>query len=605
MPSSSPHIGAVYDLEPARTEFRDGMLRALDFEDGYFGFEDGLAEARHVFIEGNDLADRFRRADRLTIAETGFGTGLNCLGVMALMNSFANLQLDFISIEKFPLTLPELEQAHAPFRELADAAAELRESLPPRWPGYHLVPLCGGRFTLHLHYGDVAKVLPQLEFSADAWFLDGFAPARNPEMWAPEVLKQVGRLTRAGGTLASFTAAGNVRRGLEAAGFDVRRVPGFGRKREMIRAARRGSDEAALPTGPRIAVIGAGIGGASVAAGLRRRGAAPLVLEAGTDAGTGASGNRVALQSPKLTLDHNAMSRLSASCLSFAARTSDAAGATLGRGVVAFDAPARLAARHEVLRSQRWPTNLVRAAQPADMPSGADALSAVVYECGRAVMPIALLRYLLADIDHLYGFEASSIAITPAGLDIAARDGRIESVDGVVVAAGADIEVCFEQLGITMPVEQTHGMVSQIPSQGSLSELDTGLSFGGYLTPALDGIHDLGATFWKDSGPEGRDENRVAGHHHNLGLLPEPMRRLLPTSAEGFAARTSRRASLPDRRPLSGRLSDRVFVLGGLGARGFTLGPLLGDLLAAEILEQPVPMPRDQLAGIMPARYSG
>ena len=605
MPSSSPHIGVNYDLEPARTEFRDGMLHAVDFEDGYFGFEDGLAEARHVFIEGNDLADRFRRADRLTIAETGFGTGLNCLAVMALMNSFPNLHLDFISIEKFPLALPELEQAHAPFRELGDVAAELRNSLPPRWPGYHLAPLCGGRFTLHLHYGDVAAVLPQLDLLVDAWFLDGFAPARNPEMWAPEVLNQIGRLTRAGGTLASFTAAGHVRRGLEAAGFDVGRVPGFGRKREMIKAVQRGSAESPSPTGPRIAVIGAGIGGASVAAGLRRRGASPLVLEAGTKAGAGASGNRVALQSPKLTLDHNAMSRLSASCLSFAARTSDAAGATLGRGVVAFDTPARLAARHEVLRSQRWPSDLVRAAQASDMPSGADALSGVVYEYGRAVMPAPVLEYLLADIDHQYSFEASSITDAGVGLEVVARDGRVETVDGVVVAAGADIGDSFEQLGIAMPIEQTHGMVSQIPSQGGMSELDTGLSFGGYLTPALEGMHDLGATFWKDSGPEELDEKRAAGHDHNLGLLPEPMRRLVPTSAAGFAARTSRRASLPDRRPLSGRLSERVFVLGGLGARGFTLAPLLGDLLAAQMLGQPVPLPRDHLSGIVPTRYSG
>ena len=605
MPSSSPHVGAIYDLAPARTEFRDGMLHAVDFEDGYFGFEDGLAEARHVFLEGNGLADRFAGATHLTIAETGFGTGLNCLAVMALLNSFPKLHLDYVSVEKFPLTSHELEQAHAPFSELKAEATDLRTSLPPRWPGYHLVRLCGGRLTLHLHYGDVAPVLPTLDFLADAWFLDGFAPARNPDMWAPPVLEQIGRLTRPGGTLASFTAAGNVRRGLEEAGFDIERVRGFGRKREMIRGVRRGSAENPSPRGPRIAVIGAGIAGASVAAGLHRRGAEPLVLEAGDRAGSGASGNRMALQSPKLTLDHNATSRMSASCLSLASRISDEAGATVGHRVVAFDMPARLAARHDVLRSQRWPADLVRTAEAADMPHGADAFPGVVYEHGRAVMPAVLLQHLLDGIEHLTGFDAISIALGDGGLEIAARDGRTETVDGVVVALGGDIGPCLERLGHAMPMELTHGMVSQVPSVGAMSGLDAGLSFGGYLTPALDGRHDLGATFWKDRVPEGSLERLNAGHDHNLALLPEPLRRSFPSAAENLGARMSRRASLPDRRPLSGRLSDGLFVLGGLGARGFTLGPLLGDLLAAEILARPAPLPRDQLAGIGPLRYAG
>ena len=156
-----------------------------------------------------------------------------------------------------------------------------------------------------------------------------------------------------------------------------------------------------------------------------------------------------------------------------------------------------------------------------------------------------------------------------------------------------------------MSVELTHGMVSQVPSVGAMSELDIGLSFGGYLTPALDGRHDLGATFWKGQIPEGFSERLTAGHEHNLALLPEPLRQFLPSIADGFGARMSRRASLPDRRPLSGRLSEGLFVFGGLGARGFTLAPLLGDLLAAEILARPVPLPRDQLAGLGPLRYSG
>lgn len=603
MPSSSPHVGAAYDLPPARTEFRDGMLHATDFEDGYFGFEDGLAEARHVFLDGNRLIDRCAGTDHLTIGETGFGTGLNCLAVLALLKKFPKLHIDYVSVEKFPLALPELELAHAPFHELATEAAELRRNLPPRWPGYHLVSLCDGRMTLHLHYGDAAATFAKVDFSADAWFLDGFAPSRNPDMWTPAVFEQIGRLTAAGGTLASFTAAGHVRRGLETAGFDIQRVPGFGRKREMITGVRHGQAIRKSLASRHIAVIGAGIAGACVAAGLRRRGAVPLVLEAGSHAGSGASGNRVALQSPKLTLDHNAMSRMSVSCLSLASRVSDVAGATLGHGVVAFDTPERLASRHEVMRTQQWPTDLVRAAVANDMPFGSDLIPAVVYECGRAIMPAKLLAHLLAGVDHRSGFEVTSIAPTDDGLEIVASDGRRETVDGVVLALGGDAGPCLEQLGYTMPIELTHGMVSQMPSNVQLAGLDSGLSFGGYLTPALDGKHDLGATFWRDPVSKQLKRDMGAGHAHNLALLPDSLRRLLPDSTEGFDSRVSRRASLPDRRPVSGQISDRLFVFGGLGARGFTLAPLLGDLLAADIVGQAVPMPRDQLAGIRPVRY--
>ena len=155
-----------------------------------------------------------------------------------------------------------------------------------------------------------------------------------------------------------------------------------------------------------------------------------------------------------------------------------------------------------------------------------------------------------------------------------------------------------------MPMELTYGMVSQVPSVGAMSGLDAGLSFGGYLTPALDGMHDLGATFWKDQVPEGSLERRPP-----VTIIWLCCRSLCDghflRAAEGLGARMSRCASLPDRRPLSGRLSEGLFVFGGLGARGFTLGRFLATFWQLQILARPAPLPRDQLAGIGPLRYAG
>lgn len=596
MAAKSPHLGADYDLPPAEISFVEGVPHATGFGDGYYNADDGLAESRHVFLDGNDLRERMQGNDHLIIAETGFGTGLNLLAVMAEMDRHPHLHIDYISFEGFPLTAAQMRQAHDQFAELASHAGELRAAMPPRWPGHHLVTLCEGRLSLHLHYGEIGSLLPTLDFIADAWFLDGFAPARNPSMWTPDVMTQVARLTRAGGTLASFTAAGEVRRGLEEAGFVIERTPGFGRKRQMIRGRRQGGGKGPVTRPGRIAVIGGGIAGAAVLAGIRRRGADAVLLEAGQGLGEGASGNRMALQSPRLTIDHNAMSRLSASCLSFAARLSDLAGASVGQGVLALDSPDRMAARHEVFRNQSWPQDLLRPAMADDMPAGADkSASGIVYPFGRVVKPSKLLAHLADGAETHTGFAATSLARGDRGVTIDASDGRNVEADAVILASGAELSLLLSAAGRRMPLDVSFGQVSHVPAAGDLTG---GVSFGGYLTPAMDGRHDLGATFTR------LEQDVQAGHAHNLGLLPADWQDWMAVAeTTELGARIRRRASLPDRRPLAGKVADRIWILGGLGARGFTLAPLLGDVLAAEILGHAAPIDRGQRLGTDPARY--
>jgi tRNA 5-methylaminomethyl-2-thiouridine biosynthesis bifunctional protein len=617
----SPHLNAVYDLPVPQIDMADGVPRARDFDDSYYNADDGLAETRHVFLDGNDLPARMAAADHLTIAETGFGTGLNLLAVMAALKQYPHLQIDYLSLEASPLDADMMAAAHAAFPAVGDEASGLRAALPPRWPGYHLVILAGGRVSLHLHYGDAGDILPTLDISADCWFLDGFAPARNPSLWTPGLLSQIGRLTADGGSFASFTAAGDVRRGLQDAGFDVHKAAGFGRKRDMIRGSMRRSAAAAVTEGPkkqdashpshthrfnppgRVAIIGAGIAGASVAAGLARRGAEPLLIDSASVPASAASGNRAALQSPRLSVDHNAMSRLSASCLSFAARAADAAGATIAAGVLALDAPDRMAARHAIFRQQSWPDSLLRdaaAMQPA--PPGLDGEAAgIFFEYGRAIQPAVLVGMLAGPAEFVGDFAVTSIARTAEGLTLGAADGRHLTVDAVVLSGGASVGPLLQQIDAGMPVEVTRGQVSHVPATPLSAALDMGVSFGGYLTPPVDGLHELGATFSRDLNAAIDD---AAAHAHNVNLLPTG---LLPNldagSTENLGLRTSYRASLADRRPAMGRVKDDIWMLGGLGARGFTLAPLLGDALAAAILGRPTPLARDQMAGIHAARY--
>lgn len=197
------------------------------FDDPYFSLENGLAETRHVFLQGNGLPERFQ--DGFRVAELGFGTGLNLLTTLAEWRS-ADVSgvLQFTSFEAYPMQAGEMIRAQSAFPELSDVAQELA----PFWrQGAREISLPDLRFTLV--EGDARKTLPAWEGRADAWFLDGFSPAKNPELWEAALLAEVARHTAPGGSAATYTAAGFVRRGLEAAGFDVSRAPGYGRKRHM------------------------------------------------------------------------------------------------------------------------------------------------------------------------------------------------------------------------------------------------------------------------------------------------------------------------------------------------------------------------------------
>ena len=200
------------------------------FDDPYFSLEDGLAETRHVFLAGNDLPGRFR--DGFHIAELGFGTGLNLLAALALWRQGgAAGVLRYAAFEAFPLSAAQMTRAQAAFAALTPLARELA----PHW-GRAEIALPDLRFRLIV--GDARETLPGWEGRADAWFLDGFSPAKNPQLWEPSLMAQVFAHTAPGGTAATYTAAGAVRRGLAAAGFEVSRGPGYGRKRHMTRAVK-------------------------------------------------------------------------------------------------------------------------------------------------------------------------------------------------------------------------------------------------------------------------------------------------------------------------------------------------------------------------------
>ncbi|MGB0659242.1 MAG: tRNA (5-methylaminomethyl-2-thiouridine)(34)-methyltransferase MnmD [Mangrovicoccus sp.] len=214
------------ETQKSDLSWKDGGVPVSNrFDDPYYSLENGLAETRYVFLQGNRLPERL--CDGFHVAELGFGTGLNLLA-LAELAAKSGAQIHFTSFEAFPLSAAQTAQALAAFPETAPYAPPLLAALEAGQSQFQMPGL-----TVELVLGDARETLPQWGGSADAWFLDGFSPAKNPELWGAELLAEVGRHTAQTGTCATYTAAGFVRQGLAAAGFTVERIPGFGRKRHM------------------------------------------------------------------------------------------------------------------------------------------------------------------------------------------------------------------------------------------------------------------------------------------------------------------------------------------------------------------------------------
>ncbi|MEM9330553.1 MAG: tRNA (5-methylaminomethyl-2-thiouridine)(34)-methyltransferase MnmD [Pseudomonadota bacterium] len=207
---------------------------SMRFDDPYYSNQDGRAETDYVFIKGNALPLRWTSTAPFTIAELGFGTGLNFLETVHQYqsSSYEPAALRYIAFEQYPIQTDEIDQALSIWPELKTYRIRLIDAWNSLKSGrsYDFMP----KIELVIHFGDANTLLPNASFLADAWYLDGFSPAKNPELWNENLMAEVAKHTVAGGTFATYTSAGFVRRGLQSAGFSVKKVKGFGKKREML-----------------------------------------------------------------------------------------------------------------------------------------------------------------------------------------------------------------------------------------------------------------------------------------------------------------------------------------------------------------------------------
>jgi len=647
-------------IQPANLEFNaEGTPVSRDFDDVYFSNDNGLEETRYVFLDGNHLGTRFPEHPRslFVVAESGFGTGLNFLTLWQAFDCFraaypeATLQrLHFISFEIFPLTAHDLRLAHQRWPELAHWAEQLQTQWPPAIGGCHRLILDDGRVTLDLWLGDINDLTDKLDDSmnqkVDAWFLDGFAPAKNPDMWSPHLFSAMARLARPGATLATFTSAGFVRRGLQEAGFTMRKTKGFGRKRDMLVGVME--QDLAIPaqapwfarrasTSREVAIVGGGIASALLSLALLHRGWQVTLYCADEAPATGASGNRQGALYPLLSAHDPALFQFFPAAFTFARRLYDSLPVAFDHdwcGVTQLGWDEKSQQKITQMLSLGLPETIAHAvtAQQVAETAGVDTgCGGIQYPLGGWLCPAELTSAAIAlgqsrGLTVHYAHKVQSLSRT-AHWKLRFADGKEAQHASVVLANGHHITQ-FTQTA-SLPVYPVGGQVSHIPTAPELSKLRQVLCYDGYLTPQnpSNGHHCIGASYHRgETDMQYSEADQQQNRQRLVDCFPDASWAKEVDVSEG-QARCGVRCATRDHLPMAGNVPDydatlevyqdladsketavsapvhpELFMLGGLGSRGLCSAPLLAEALAAQMSDEPVPLDRVTLAGLNPNR---
>lgn len=632
------------------------------FDDIYFSTQDGLAESHYVFQEGNQLWEKWLSHSReaFMIAETGFGTGLNFFAVAEKFKQFRAAfpesklkRLYFISFEKFPLTSAQLAEIHQNYPQFATFSQNLTACWQPRQNGcqrYHF-----GDIYLDLWFGDIAENLPQLgdlyTNTIDAWFLDGFSPDKNPEMWNENLYQQMFRLSRNGGTFATFTASSNVRRGLQAAGFAVYKRKGFGKKREMLWGEKPLDSENQPPrypyfyakndTAEDIAIIGGGVASLFLALSLLEKGKQVTLYCKDEALAMNASGNLQGAIYPQLSDDDERNVRFYIHSFDYALQRLSQLEKEIEfehnlSGVALYAYNEKTEKKLNKIAEQTDDETLFQLCTAEDLseklglsvPNG----GAFIPQ-GGWLSPVQFVRNGFVWLERqglkiVLNHKVENLTWTDGKWQWQ-TDGKTFSHQAVVLANGHTFNAFSQANGI--PLYPVRGQVSQIPSTPELQKLKCVVCYDGYLTPISQaGTHCVGASHLRDNADTQFSETE---HLENIVKLQQNLTACDWTNGIDYSqnlAKVGIRAAFRDRVPMVGvvhhfekqkvqyanlynqlrrkqavenaEIFANLYMVNGLASRGLTTAPLLGELLASLICNEPVPISEEIWHNLSPNR---
>lgn len=608
----------------------DGVPRDQINDDVYFSVSNGLEETREVFFQGCGLPERWQCVDRFTIAELGFGTGLNIVALLQLWKNnqpHENAKLNIVSFEGRLMDMADARSALSAWPELEEEAAALLDNWPIRARGVQAIDL-GLGVTLTLHQDDILPALRGAKFVADAWFLDGFSPAKNPDMWSAEVMQQVGAHSAHGALIGTYTVAGHVRRSLIGAGFEVSKRPGFGKKRERLEAIYGGPQlnenqpdpllqNVAAECPSRVVIIGAGIMGACLAHSFKKQGCGVTLLDGATDIEQGASANPLGLVAPRLDGYDTPQARLLIDAYLSAKRFyAKFPAAAFGVDIEHFsNSPEEIKRHCRILQDPPLDKELL-----CELSAG----EGLKYNAGLAVSPVDVRRKLLDEVETHWGASVLSIEVD----NHQKRQVVVKYASGVEASIKADLVILSCGLGVadftsldSFSLRGRGGQLETIPYQGS----SIARSKGHYVVGA-NGRLVFGATYQDSDGED--PEISADARAQNLQAL----RQLAPDLNDGrddILSRTAVRAATSDQLPVAGCVPDfskyrevfgedlrtgrrlkadkvplepSLYVYSGLGSRGLTWAPFLAQCAVSEAFGLPYPTGQASRELLAPAR---
>ena len=592
------------------------------FGDVYFSKDNGLLETRHVFLNGNDLTERLSQLhdyQYFCVGETGFGTGLNILTLWQLWQQVRldnHSHLHVVSVEKFPLNKADLIRALNVWTELKPLAEKLIQQYPLPIAGCHRLSFPEERFSIDLWLGDAQDIFPTIPKTqtVNAWFLDGFAPSCNPDMWQANVLDHMVRLSDFGTTFASFSVAGIIKRGLKQHGIQISRPRGFGHKREMLKAiwldtsqteTQSQDSETTIAAPPKsetskqrkIAIIGAGIAGLSSAWAFAQRGHQVTIYEQNEPL-SGASGNPLALLNPKLCPIEQAHEHLMT--LSWQHALNFYPQFKAFRPIQVQQIALKNADELSGLVEQ-YPENVLTANTTLECFPETEFPSLTLHQAG-AVSPHQLRDEILQHANiRIEKVKISRLESTDSQVTLWQDQQIIAITDHAIVCCAKQSAQLFENYPVLKPIR---GQVSWVENSQRPLALDQAYSYGGYCMQLDTAQLILGASFYPN-----RDDAEVLteDHVHNYELIHN----VFPKYAQGLPSvdtwqgRASVRAQSFDYFPLVGKIQNfgQIYTFAGLGSKGFLFAPLCSEILAALILGELCPVPQSLLDKLNPQRF--
>lgn len=645
-------------IEKAVLDWSGGLPFSSLFDDVYHSSESGIGQSRHVFIDGNDLIARWSKAPSLfTIGETGFGTGLNFLLTWFLWEQYApkTSQLHFYSCEKHPLNKTDLQKCFALWPELSKQAQQLLAQYPVLTPGYHRLIFCEGRIRLTLMLGDVIDCYEQLLISGepqleselrvafiDAWYLDGFSPAKNESMWNKTLFTLMAMLSKKGSTLATYTAAGVVKTALREAGFQIVKRTGFGIKRHMIVGEYSGYTSLKIKkrhtpwhvntpvrTDKTALIIGGGLAGCFVANTLAKRGWLVTLLEEKEQLSQGGSANSRAVLFPKLSAYKSPLTQFMLDAFLYAIQvyqrllSQHPIGELKGSMILAHNKREQQA--QEALKL--WLTHYPELGQLVD-PQLASQMSGIelsdrgvfIPDSGWLDMP-ALCHILIQheNINVIQGLKVASLNYHEGIWEVEQFKAP------VLILATADKVNQFEETK-HLPIKCIRGQMSMVEVNTMSDSLKIPVCADGHVLPAYEGLHACGASYELDySDPYISSKDDEENLHKLLQIAPQTIWNTqimdhwagirastsdyLPlvgpvARAEEFIKQFSGLQSNAKRWiPKPGVFYPGLYVCAGFGSRGLTSIPLCAEFLASLINRELSSLPRVLVQSLSPARF--